>query len=81
MMRLLVIVFYIILGVILWKVVRGALRMMQGAHKERNGRVHSSQADQAVRTKESQHREIQEADFEDLTPPRKEPQGSKNTDT
>ena len=71
-MRLLVMAFYVILGFILWRLIRVALRMVQGSREDRSGRVHTPPAEPGVHSKEIPLGEIQDADFEDLAPPKKD---------
>jgi hypothetical protein len=75
-MRLLVLLIYAVVGFILWRAVRLALRMISGSPKETDGRVRG-RPEQPVQDKEPFTRgQIKEAEFEDLTPPRKDDQQS-----
>ena len=70
-MRLLVLVMYALVGFILWRAVRLAIRMIGGAPKEQDGKV-QGRPEQPVPKKDPFSRgQIKEAEFEDLTPPKK----------
>lgn len=73
-MRLLVLVMYALVGFILWQAVRLAIRMIGGAPKEKDGKVRG-RPEQPVPKKDPFSRgQIKEAEFEDLTPPKKNDQ-------
>jgi hypothetical protein len=75
-MRLLVLLIYALVGFILWRAVRLAARMMSGTPREQDGRVRG-RPEQPVPHKDPLNKgQIKEAEFEDLTPPRKHDQQS-----
>ena len=75
-MRLLVFLIYAVVGFILWRAVRLALRMIGGSSKETDGKVRG-RPEQPVPQKDPFSRgQIKEAEFEDLTPPPKNDQQS-----
>jgi len=75
-MRLLVLLIYALLGFILWRAVRLAFRMISRSPGETDEKVRG-RPEQPVPRKETLNRgQIKEAEFEDLTPPRKDDQQS-----
>lgn len=75
-MRLLVLLIYAVVGFILWRAVRLALRMISRSPKETDERVRG-RPEQPVAKKDTFSRgQIKEAEFEDLTPPPKNDQQS-----
>jgi hypothetical protein len=70
-MRLLVGLIYALVGFILWQAVRMAVRMVSSSPKEQDGRVGGRPAQPVPRKDPFSQGQIEEAEFEDLTPPRK----------
>jgi hypothetical protein len=75
-MRLLVFLIYALVGFILWRAVRLAARMMSGPQREQDGRVRGRPEKPAPQKDPFGKGQIKEAEFEDLTPPRKNDQQS-----
>jgi len=75
-MRLLVLLIYALVGFILWRAVRLAVRMVSGSAKEPGGRVRGRTEQQASHKDPFGKGQIKEAEFEDLTPPRNSDQQS-----
>jgi hypothetical protein len=73
-MRLLVFLIYAVVGFILWRAVRLALRMLGGSPKETDGKVRGRPEQPAPRKDPLSRGQIKEAEFEDLTPPPKKDQ-------
>lgn len=79
-MRLLIMVFYVGLGLILWRIVRVGLRMFQGSREEKSGRVYTSPSEPPIRSHDFESGEIQDAKFEDITPPKNPEKGKQDSD-
>ena len=70
-MRLLVFLIYAVVGFILWRMVRLALRMLGGPPKETDGKVRGRPEQPVAKEEPFSRGQIKEAEFEDLTPPPK----------
>ena len=79
-MRLLLILFYAIMGYIFWRIIRVGMRMMQGSRQDRNGRVYTPPSEPSVPSKEFPSGEIQDAKFEDILPPQNNAKGAEKKD-
>lgn len=79
-MRLLIMVFYIALGLILWRIVKFGLRMFQGSRAEKSGRVYPPPAEPPIRSRDFESGEIKDAKFEDITPPKNPEKGKQDAD-
>ncbi len=75
-MRLLVLMIYALVGFILWRAVRLAFRMISRSPKEPDGRVRGRPEQPAPRKDPLNRGQIKEAEFEDITPPKKSDQQS-----
>jgi hypothetical protein len=75
-MRVLVLLIYAVVGFILWRAVGMAVRMVRGSTKPTDGRVRGRHEQPAPHKDPFSKGQIKEAEFEDLTPPRKEDQQS-----
>jgi hypothetical protein len=75
-MRLLVLLIYAVVGFILWRAVRLALRMIGGSPKETDGKVRGRTEQPGPGKNPFTRGQIKEAEFEDLSPPRKNDQQS-----
>jgi len=80
-MRLLVFLFYAILGYILWRMIRVGIRMMQGSREDEDGRVRGTRTEPPARPMDFQSGEIKDAKFEDITPPRDDAKGAAKNNT
>ena len=75
-MRLLLILFYAIMGYIFWRIIRVGMRMMQGSRQDRDGHVYAPHSEPSVPSKEFRSGEIQDAKFEDILPSQNEAKGA-----
>jgi hypothetical protein len=75
-MRVLVLLLYAVIGFILWRAVGLAIRMVSGSAKGSDERVRGRHDQPAPRKDPFINGQIKEAEFEDLTPPRKDDQQS-----
>lgn len=79
-MRLLLILFYAIMGYIFWRIIRVGMRMMQGPRQDRDGHVYSPPTEPPVPSKEFPSGEIRDAKFEDILPSQNEAKGADKKD-
>ena len=80
-MRLLLILFYAIMGYIFWRIIRVGMRMMQGSRQDRDGHVYAPHSEPSVPSKEFRSGEIQDAKFEDILPSQNEAKGAEKKDS
>lgn len=78
-MRLLSFLLYIILGYLVWRMIRVVARMLQGRRDDGGGYVRTATKENPLHREQVDPRVIQDAEFEDLTPPPSPEEGNKPT--
>lgn len=76
-MKLLSFLVYLVLGYILWRIIRVVGRMLGGGNQESSGTVRKPTGAEPSRQDRVDPRTIKDAEFEDLTPPRAAEEGKK----